>query len=126
MLFIHRSVITVTTLMLVGTSAYPASEPPTASTNSHHATEILSTATLDVRAGPTTIVVNASSGGLLTVKRAAGNGAAGVDFLDGAIGGEEPLFTLGLTRLSDLGGPLRVLATDFRKVHAVPTFAGVP
>lgn len=118
MFFIHRSTIGVTALMLVGASAYPAGiSSSAASTHTRHTTgATMSTKTLDVHAGLTTIVINASSGGLLAVKRAADDGAAGVDFVDGAIGGEEPLFTLGLTRLSDLGGPLRVLSTDFRQV----------
>jgi hypothetical protein len=72
---------------------------------------------LHVTAGPTTITLNVTSGGLLSVKRTSASSVDGVvEFLSSATAGEEPLFTLGLTRLSDLGGPLRVMSTDFRKV----------
>ena len=83
---------------------------------------LVATETLAVTAGPTTVTFNASSGGLLSVKRTSTSSSSSsdvVEFLSSATAGEEPLFTLGLTRLSDHGGPYHMMANEFRKVMRV-------
>lgn len=71
---------------------------------------------MTIRAGPTTLALNATTGAIASIQRSTGREPSLLEFLPFDPALQVPLFTLALTRLTDLGGPLQVQSSDFRSV----------